>query len=71
MHIHMSKLTSETFDPKPAVDLWMQTADRRLNQGGRSNPSSSSSTNPAMDMVVELDTDESSDSSEEEDVQLA
>lgn len=45
MHIHLSKMTTETFDPavlKPAVDLWMQTANRRLNQGERSRPTSSS-----------------------------
>ncbi|XP_062389624.1 uncharacterized protein LOC134078010 [Sardina pilchardus] len=44
MHIHLSKLTTETFDPKPAVDLWMETANRRLNQGqaGASAASSSS-----------------------------
>jgi len=32
MHIHLSKKTTETFDPKPAVDLWMETANRRLKQ---------------------------------------
>ncbi|CAM4554150.1 unnamed protein product [Leuciscus chuanchicus] len=35
MHILFSKFTTETFDPKAAVDLWMQTASRRLNQGER------------------------------------
>lgn len=42
MHIHLSKYTTETFDPKPAVDLWLQTASRRLNQEERSRPSASS-----------------------------
>ncbi|KAM7388965.1 hypothetical protein PAMP_022966 [Pampus punctatissimus] len=27
--------TTETFDPKQAVELWMETANRRLNQGQR------------------------------------
>lgn len=44
MHIHLSKKTTETFDPKPAVDMWMETANRRLNQGqGRVSAASSSS----------------------------
>lgn len=29
------------FDPKPAVDLWMQKANCRLSQGERSRPPSS------------------------------
>lgn len=33
MHIHLSRKTTKTFDPKPAVDLWMETANRRFNQG--------------------------------------
>lgn len=41
MHVHLSTVTTETFDPKPAVDLWMQTANHRLNQGERSRPTSS------------------------------
>ena len=41
MHIHLSKMTTATFDPKPAVDLWMQAANRRLNQRERSRPTSS------------------------------
>ena len=45
MHIHLSNQTTETFDPKPAVDLWMETANRRLNQGqGSASAASSSST---------------------------
>ncbi|CAL8373520.1 unnamed protein product [Arctogadus glacialis] len=45
MHIHLSKQTTETFDPKQAVDLWMETANRRLNQGqGGASAASSSST---------------------------
>lgn len=43
MHIHLSKQTTETFDPKPAVDLWMETANRRLNQGQRGASASSPS----------------------------
>lgn len=45
MQIHLSKQTTETFDPKQAVDLWMETANRRLNQGqGSASAASSSST---------------------------
>lgn len=45
MQIHLSKQTTETFDPKQAVDLWMETANRRLNQGqGSAFAASSSST---------------------------
>lgn len=45
MHIHLSKQTTETFDPKQAVELWMETANRRLNQGqGGASAASSSST---------------------------
>ena len=45
MHVHLSKETTETFDPKQAVDLWMETANRRLNQGqGGASAASSSST---------------------------
>lgn len=33
IHIHLSKMTTDTLDPKPAVDLWIQTANHRLNQG--------------------------------------
>lgn len=40
MHIHLSKQTAETFDPKPAVDLWLETANQV--QGGASAASSSS-----------------------------
>lgn len=40
-HIHPSKMTTETFDPKPAVGLCMETADLGLNQGLRGPPSSS------------------------------
>ena len=49
MHIHLSKETTETFDPKQAVDLWMEKANRRLNkgQGGASAASSSSTTQEA------------------------
>lgn len=61
MHIHMSKMTTETFDPKPAVDLWMQTADCRLNQGRGSRPATSTKT--TMGMVESSDDDD-------EDVQL-
>ena len=42
-YIHVSKMTTETFDPKPAVDLWMQAANRRLNQRESSRPTSSAS----------------------------
>lgn len=41
MHILLSKFTTETFDPTPAVDLWMQTANRRLNQGDKNKPGTS------------------------------
>lgn len=45
MHIHLSKQTTKTFDPKQAVDLWMETANWRLNQGqGGASAESSSST---------------------------
>ena len=37
MHIHLSKQTPETFDPKQAVDLWLNQG-----QGGASAASSSS-----------------------------
>ena len=63
MHIHLSKMTTETFDQKPAVDLWMQTADRRLNQGKSSRPTSST-------MVEIEDSDDSSQESSDDDVQL-
>ncbi|KAM7372773.1 hypothetical protein PAMP_007671 [Pampus punctatissimus] len=35
--------TTETFDPKQAVELWMETANRRLNQGQRGASAASSS----------------------------
>lgn len=41
MHIHPSKTTTETFDPKPAADPWIDTAYQRLGQNLR-GPSSSS-----------------------------
>lgn len=45
MHIHLSKQTTETFDPKQAVDLWVETANQRLSQGqGAASAASSSST---------------------------
>lgn len=43
MHIHLSKQTTETFDPKQAVELWMETANRRLNQRQRGASAASSS----------------------------
>ncbi|KAM7388969.1 hypothetical protein PAMP_022970 [Pampus punctatissimus] len=43
MHIHLSKQTTETFDPKQAVELWMETANRRLNQEQRGASAASSS----------------------------
>lgn len=54
----MSKMTTGTFDPKPAVDLWMQTADRRLNQK-RSRPTSAKTT-------FEIEDSASSESEEKE-----
>lgn len=45
MHIHLSKKTTETFDPNPAVNLWMETADRRLKQGQPVASAASSSSN--------------------------
>ena len=62
-HIHLSKKTTETFDPKPAVELWMQTADCRLNQGKRSRPAASSA-------MVEIEDSDSSQESSDDDVQL-
>lgn len=66
MHIQLSKLTTETFDPKPAVDLWMQTANRRLNQGERSRPSTSASSRPTV-FEIEEDSQEGSDDEDEDD----
>ncbi|KAM7396176.1 hypothetical protein PAMP_019237 [Pampus punctatissimus] len=43
MHIHLSKQTTETFDPKQAVELCMETANRRLNQEQRGASAASSS----------------------------
>ncbi|CAM4610200.1 unnamed protein product [Leuciscus chuanchicus] len=43
MQIHLSTQTTETFDPKHAVDLWMET-NRRLNQGQGGASAASSST---------------------------
>lgn len=45
MHIHLSKKTTETFDPNPAVNLWMETANRRLKQGQPVASAASSSSN--------------------------
>jgi hypothetical protein len=61
MHIHMSKKSKETFDPKPAVDPWMETASRRLNQGGASAVSASSTTQEAEGEDSEGDTEEGSE----------
>lgn len=40
MHIHLSKQTAETFNPKPAADMWLETA----NQVQGASAASSSST---------------------------
>lgn len=63
MHIHLSKQTTETFDPKQAVDLWMETANRRLNQGqeGASAASSSSTMQEAEAEDSGGDTEEDSE----------
>ncbi|MBN3294419.1 DOCK9 protein, partial [Polypterus senegalus] len=59
MHIHQSKTTTETFDPKPAVDLWMETAKRRLNQGeGDASAASSSTMQKAEVEDCEVDSEE-------------
>ena len=63
MHIQLSKFTTETFDPKPAVDLWMQTANRRLNQGERSRPSTSASST-----VFEIEEDSQEGSDDDDDI---
>lgn len=65
MHILFSKFTTETFDPKAAVDLWMQTASRRLNQGERSRPGASTST--AVCEIEEDSQNESEDDNDEDD----
>ncbi|XP_077354948.1 zinc finger protein 862-like [Festucalex cinctus] len=56
MQIHLSRKTTVTYDPKPAVDLWMDTANRRLNQG---QVAASTSTSSSYTM---LETDEADDS---------
>ncbi|XP_019735505.1 uncharacterized protein LOC109521862 [Hippocampus comes] len=33
MHIHLSKMTTKAYGPKSALNLWMETANRRLKQG--------------------------------------
>lgn len=73
MHIHLSKQTTETFNPQPAVDLWMETANRRLNQGqgGPSTAAASSATQDTAAEDSERDTEEdnggdSGDDSEED-----
>ncbi|TNN51963.1 hypothetical protein EYF80_037870 [Liparis tanakae] len=58
MHIHLSKQTTETFDPKQAIDLWMKTAYRRINQ--RQGGVSSSST------MQEAEAEDSGGDSEED-----
>lgn len=52
MHILLSQFTTETFDPKLALELWMQTANHRLNQGERSRHSTSASS-----VVFEIEED--------------
>jgi len=64
MQIHLSKQTTETFDPKQAVDLWMETANRRLNQGQGGASAASSST---MQEAEAEDTEEDSGGDTEED----
>lgn len=73
MHIHLSKQTTETFNPQPAVDLWMETANRRLNQGqgGPSTAAAASATQDTAAEDSERDTEEdnggdSGDDSEED-----
>uniref|UniRef100_A0A8C4ASG7 Uncharacterized protein n=1 Tax=Denticeps clupeoides TaxID=299321 RepID=A0A8C4ASG7_9TELE len=63
LHIHLSKQTTETFDPKPAVDLWMETVNRRLNQGqaGASAACSSSTMQEAEAEVSGSNTEEDSE----------
>lgn len=41
INIYLSKTTTETSDPKPAVDLWMEEANLRPNQRLRGASSSS------------------------------
>ncbi|KAG9280288.1 hypothetical protein AMEX_G21 [Astyanax mexicanus] len=53
MHIHLSKETTETFNPKPAVDLWMETANRRLNQGQGSTSTAAASSSATQDAEAE------------------
>ncbi|TNN62194.1 hypothetical protein EYF80_027574 [Liparis tanakae] len=43
MHLHLSKQTTETSDPKQALDMWMKNAYRRINQGQGGAPAASSS----------------------------
>ena len=64
MHSHLSKKTTETFDPKPAVDQWMETANRRLKQGQGGASAASSST---MQEVEIEDSEEDSEEDTEED----
>ncbi|KAE8297828.1 hypothetical protein D5F01_LYC02299 [Larimichthys crocea] len=58
MQIHLSKQTTETYDPKPAVDLWMETANRRLNQGQGCASASSSTMQEAEAETSGGDTEE-------------
>lgn len=61
MHIHLLKKTTETFDPNPAVDLWIETANRWLKQGKPvASAAFSSSTKP------EAEADDSAEDTEED-----
>ena len=44
MHVHVCKMTTETFDPSAAMELWMQWAHRRLNQISKKDDQSTAST---------------------------
>ncbi|AWP08980.1 Hypothetical protein SMAX5B_015462 [Scophthalmus maximus] len=55
--------TTETLDPEQAVDLWMETANRRLNQGqgGASAASPSSTMQEAEDSGGDAEEDSEED----------
>ncbi|GAA6105996.1 zinc finger protein 883-like [Tachysurus ichikawai] len=67
MHIHLSKMSTDTFEPKPAVELWMQTAHRRLNQGGATTSTAQDAVSSSCTTVEIEDSEEGSEEGSEED----
>lgn len=59
MHIHLSKQTTETFNPNPAVDLWMETTNRRLKQKQGGPSSSAAAAASSSSAMLEAETEDS------------